>query len=415
MPKYDHREFAEYARTLSRRELIEQSLKAGLVFGTLGATGLLNRPLSALAQEGKTLSCLGLGVTLQDRMISKFKEDTGIEIKATLGDEIGMMNKMITGGNEIYDTVEENQFMLPPMLEQGVISPIPTEKIPNWALADPEWKNPNALYSPYLYVDPQKQDQLKLVPQIQNADAFAYNPEKITEFGWNATETTWAMVYNRKYAGKVALGDFPTQSIANVLVYLAGSGKIPKLQRQATDPTREEIDRAIEFLLNEKKEGQFRVLWNDYGQLVNLFASEEIWIADSWNPVVEDVKRLGTPCLYALPKEGNRLWFYGIMVSSKAKDPELAYTYANWWLNGWAGAQVATQGYYSPVSSLVKQYLGDVEFGYWYEGKENPERAPYNFREGGSRENRLSKFACFDIWPQEFQYMTKVWNDFKAA
>ena len=99
-------------------------------------------------------------------------------------------------------------------------------------------------------------------------------------------------------------------------------------------------------------------------------------MSDSWNPVVEDVKRLDVPCLYALPKEGNRLWFYGVNVSSKAKDPELAYLYADWWLNGWAGAQVATQGYYSPVSSLVKEQLGELEFGYWYEGKETRIASP---------------------------------------
>ena len=156
-------------------------------------------------------------------------------------------------------------------------------------------------------------------------------------------------------------------------------------------------------------------VWNDYGQLVNLFASEEIVLSDSWNPVVEDVKRLDVPCLYALPKEGNRLWFYGVNVSSKAKDPELAFTYANWWLNGWAGAQVATQGYYSPVSSLVKEELGELEFGYWYEGKENPERAPYQLREGGSREQRLGAHVAFDVWPKEFDYMVQVWNDFKAS
>ena len=37
MVRHDRREFNEYARTLSRRELIEQSLKVGLTFGALGA------------------------------------------------------------------------------------------------------------------------------------------------------------------------------------------------------------------------------------------------------------------------------------------------------------------------------------------------------------------------------------------
>ena len=57
--------------------------------------------------------------------------------------------------------------------------------------------------------------------------------------------------------------------------------------------THEEVDAVIEFMIERKKDGQFRAIWEDYGQCVNLLASGEIWLADAWNPVVEDVKKQG--------------------------------------------------------------------------------------------------------------------------
>jgi putative spermidine/putrescine transport system substrate-binding protein len=396
---------------LSRREFIDFSLKVGLIFGTIG--GGISIMDKALAKE-QGFRALGLGVSLQDRMTAKFYEDTGIKIESTLGTEIGMMNKMITGGYQIYSTVEENCFMTPPMWEKGILLPIPVEKISNWKDAHPRFADPDGLFAENMFVDAHKQTHFKVCPQICNADAFGYLPDKIEEFGWDAKKTSWTALFDEKYRGKAAIANFPTQVIANTLMYLEYHKKIPAVTN-FTNPTKEEVDRAIEFLIPLKRAGHFRVIWNEYGQLVNLFASREVWISDAWNPVIEDVKRLGTPCLYALPVEGLRAWSYGIMVSKAAPDPELAFKYCDWWLEGWAGAQVATQGYYSPCQKPVRKYLGEVEFGYWYEGKENPERAPYNFREGGSWDSRFSRARCIDIWPDEFEYMTKVWNDFRAA
>ena len=45
----------------------------------------------------------------------------------------------------------------------------------------------------------------------------------------------------------------------------------------------------------KKKEGHFRAMWKAYGELVNLMASEEVWIADAWWPVIVEVAEQGHP------------------------------------------------------------------------------------------------------------------------
>ena len=78
--------------------------------------------------------------------------------------------------------------------------------------------------------------------------------------------------------------------------------------------THEELDQVIDFMIERKRAGQFRAIWEDYGQCVNLLASGEVWLADAWNPVVEDVKKQGVVCKYATPKEGFTAWFHGVAV-----------------------------------------------------------------------------------------------------
>src|SRR5438067_9187752 len=72
-----------------------------------------------------------------------------------------------------------------------------------------------------------------------------------------------------------------------------------------------EIDEAAKFLISKKKEGQFRALWGDFGELVNLMASGEMVVCDAWQPAVMAVKAQGKACKYARPKEGYRGWAIG--------------------------------------------------------------------------------------------------------
>ena len=89
--------------------------------------------------------------------------------------------------------------------------------------------------------------------------------------------------------------------------------------------TEKEVDTVILFLKDKKKEGHFRAMWKAYGELVNLMASEEVWIADAWWPVVVEVAGKGIPVHYAVAKEGYRAWCngYGIAANSKNVDARL--------------------------------------------------------------------------------------------
>ena len=147
------------------------------------------------------------------------------------------------------------------------------------------------------------------------------------------------------------------------------------------DMTKEEIDFLVNFLIEKKEAGHFRAFWETFGQSVNLMVSGEVVLQSMWSPAVTAVNAEGVPCIYASPKEGMRGWHGGMAISAKAEGAALdqAYEYLNWWLDGWAGAFVARQGYYMSAFEPVKGHLSGAEWDYWYEGKPAAEELPDPF------------------------------------
>jgi putative spermidine/putrescine transport system substrate-binding protein len=132
-------------------------------------------------------------------------------------------------------------------------------------------------------------------------------------------------------------------------------------------------------------------------------------------------------CIYASPKEGMRGWHGACAISAKTQGKALdsAYEYLNWWLDGWAGAFVARQGYYMSAYTPVKDHLSPEEWDYWYLGKPaakelndpfgNPLVAKGEVRDGGSYEQRFKKIAVWNSIMKENDYLVKRWTEFINA
>ena len=64
----------------------------------------------------------------------------------------------------------------------------------------------------------------------------------------------------------------------------------------------------IDYMIEHKKAGQFRVIWSSFEQAVNLITSKEVHVIDCWEPMVFVAKDQGHEVVYAAPKEGYLLW-----------------------------------------------------------------------------------------------------------
>ncbi len=404
------------AGELSRRRFVGRALRLGLgvpLISTIldactpapSAPSQSTTPAAApVKTDNKTIRVLSIDVVLQDAYLKKFTEDTGYTVQPITDTLTGVMVKMLTSSGQ-YDAVNENASYLAPLVQAGVIAPIPVDKIPNWQYAYPLWTDPNASGNKdgwpisQVFTD-NTHKAFNSVPAFMNLEALGYNSARA------ASVTSYSVLFDPTYKGKVSIWNDALWTIGMTANYLTKSGQMPAPSKTLGDLTKPEVDQVIKFLKQKKADGQFRAIWTDYGQIVNLMASEEAWVSDGWNPAIEDAKRQsGLALKYTNPAEGNRPWFHGTSLTKNSQNPDGAYVFANWLLGGWFGAQVAQQGWYS-TAKTVEQAMKPEDYKFWYAG---------GGRDSGSYDERAANIAYWPGFPTEYDYYLNSWSSFLAS
>ena len=401
--------------TPNRRQVLAGASAAAIV----GGSGMLNSQSAFAANLGnQSLRTVGLSVTVQERILNDFKEMSGVGDVSGKADIFPNTQTELLSGSSAYDCWEIIGERLPAMTTTGTIRPIPTNTLSNWGnirdtftKVDPKME-PRAQVSGQIWAD-DKKTELWMVPTVYNYDSIGYRSDLVSAEEAN----TWTALFDPKFKGKTGLNVDPLIAFGQAILAMNSLGllEVPN----PGNPNIEEIDEAAKFLIAKKKEGQFRALWGDFGELVNLLASGEMILADAWQPAVMAVKAQGVPCSYAVPKEGYRGWSIGISAISNSPNIEAVEAYADYWLSGPPAVTVSEQGYYSPTTN-VKDAMPADKYAFWYEGKPwvgPPERGikEGDLRDGGSLKERASHVAYWHQWPDEYDHLILRWDEFLSA
>ncbi|MEH6526414.1 MAG: extracellular solute-binding protein [Sneathiella sp.] len=401
--------------TPNRRQVLAGASAAAIV----GGSGMLNSQAAFAANLGdQSLRTVGLSVTVQERILNDFKGISGVGDVSGKADIFPNTQTELLSGSNAYDCWEIIGERLPAMTTTGTIRPIPTKTLSNWGnirdtftKTDPKLE-PRAQVSGQIWADDNK-TELWMVPTVYNYDSIGYRSDLVSAEEAN----TWTALFDPKFKGKTGLNVDPLIAFGQAILAMNSLGllEVPN----PGNPNIEEIDEAAKFLIAKKKEGQFRALWGDFGELVNLLASGEMILADAWQPAVMAVKAQGVQCSYAVPKEGYRGWSIGISAISNSPNIEAVEAYADYWLSGPPAVTVSEQGYYSPTTN-VKDAMPADKYAFWYEGK--PWVGPSergikegDLRDGGSLKERASHVAYWHQWPDEYDHLILRWDEFLSA
>jgi hypothetical protein len=177
--------------------------------------------------------------------------------------------------------------------------------------------------------------------------------------------------------------------------------------------TPEEFKSVIDFLIEQKKAGQFRVVWNSFEQAVNLITSKEVYVIDCWEPMVFVAKDQGVDAVYADPKEGYLLW---AMAAYIVKNPdrseeqtEAVYALLDFMLGGWYGAKITNlRGYMTNPQAAEYAAANPTEFPAEEASRvaEITANVQGKFQKGGTWQNR---------WPTHVEVYEAEWARFKAS
>nr|WP_298099212.1 extracellular solute-binding protein [uncultured Shinella sp.] len=405
---------------LGRRDLLKQTAGVMALAMGGGTSFMSSRAAWAKASElaSQQLRTIGSAVTVQERILTDFKEKSGVgQTVGTAATFTDGQTKILSGATDfdVWETLAER---LPAMVMTDHADPIAVSELKNWTgirdtftTVDPRFARKEQIVG-QIWAD-EAQTSLYMVPSVYNYDSVGFNPDVLSDEEAN----TWSAIFDPKWKGKSGLNTDPLIAfgIAIMAMNTLGLSSV----RNPANPSKAEIDETAKFLVSKKKDGQFRALWGDFGELVNYMASGEMVVCDAWQPAVMAVKAQGKACKYSVPKEGHRAWALGPMRVTGTPNREAVAAYADYWLSGGPGVAVSEQGYYSPSNS-VKTVMSPEKYAFWYEGK--PWVGPAergikegDLRDGGSLADRASKIAYWHQWPDEYDYLIQKWDEFLSA
>ncbi|WP_425482684.1 ABC transporter substrate-binding protein [Chelativorans xinjiangense] len=404
---------------LNRRTMLKGG-GAGAAALAMGGLSPFLRSQAAFAQSlaDQQLRTIGLSVTVQDRILDMFKNESGVgSVSGTASTYPDSQTRILSGAAD-YDCWEVIAERLPAVIATNNVEPIATTDLPNWSSIrdtftkeSDKWER-RAQIVGQIWAD-EEQTKLYMVPAVYNYDSIGYNPDVVSDEEANS----WTALFDEKWRGRSGLNVDPLIAIGQAIIAMNTLGHLDA--KNPGNPTVEEIDEATSFLISKKKDGQFRALWGDFGELVNLMASGEMVVSDAWQPAVMAVKAQGRPAKYATPVEGTRGWTIGPSMIAGTPNREAVIAYANFWLSGPPAIAVTEQGYYSP-STNIKDVMDPDKYAFWYEGKPwvgEPERGikEGDLRDGGSLEERAANVAYWHQWPDEYDHLIQRWDEFLNA
>jgi spermidine/putrescine-binding protein len=389
--------------TIHRRDLLKYGIAAGAT-GLL-ATGLPTRRGAAASKGAVQFGDIGVGDPSGDW--SRYTAESGWDVNlVALGNApSAVLNVLLAGGGTAtYDIMNIVGGMQKPLVENDLIEALDTSRMPNWAK--------NTYIKDYLAPGTPGfdfigyQEKIYGVPSVLQGDSFAYLPEAT-----GGDLDSYGALFDPKFKGYVALEDNYTTAGQKTALYLKNSGMATI--DKPHDMTPGELKTVIDFLIEKKKEGQFRVIWSSFEQSVNLLVNKEVYVMDCWEPMVFVAKSKGVNAVYADPKEGYLLWAMAAYIVKNAERPaerqQAAYDLLNFMLGPWYGATITgLRGY------MTNPQAADYAKGHPDEfPKEQADKVAAidanvkkKFDKGGTWQNR---------WPTNVEVYESEWARFKAA
>jgi spermidine/putrescine transport system substrate-binding protein len=285
------------------------------------------------AEEG-VLNVYNWGDYIDESLLSKFEEETGIKVIYDTFSSNEDMYIKVKQGIDSYDILVPSDYMIERLIEEELLNEIDLAQIPNFDYVNDNLKNPA--------FDPENKYS---VPYFWGTGGIIYNAAKITD-----KIDSWTDLFNEKYTGKIVMYNSSRDSIAVALKALGYS-------MNSTDL--DELEEAKALLISQKPyvlayqadEGRDTLVSGD-GDIGFMYSGDALMMIEQ-NP---DLK-------YVLPKEGANIWFDAMVIPKSAQNIEAAHKFINFMCepeNAAINAEYSV-GFSSPIDEAIELLPDEIK------------------------------------------------------
>ncbi|GIN64164.1 spermidine/putrescine ABC transporter substrate-binding protein [Robertmurraya siralis] len=303
---------------------------AAVVIASLLLLFAINRLNSAVGfSSDNTLTIYNWGDYIDDDLIDRFEEETGMKvIYETFDSNEAMLTKIQQGGTT-YDIAVPSEYMIAKMLEEDLLLPLDHSKLPNLKNIDERFID--------LPFDPGNKFS---VPYFWGTVGIVFNREMLGDM----EITSWNDLWDPAFENEILLIDGAREII--------GMG-LNSLGYSLNDTNVDHLEKAKAKL--DTLTPNIKAIVGD--EIKMLIANEEAAIGLVWSGDAADMMWENENLDYVVPSEGSNLWFDNMVIPKTAKNIEGAHQFINFMLDAEVAAQNTEWVSYSTPNKEALQYM----------------------------------------------------------
>lgn len=354
-----------------------------------------------------------------DDFKSWYKEQTGENIDViymTFDVNEAMLSK-IEKGHEDYDVVCPSDYIIERMLDKGLLLPLDFKSLgstPNYIEAN---RSP-FIEQMFRSINPSIDANQYSVAYMWGTTGILYNPKFVTR----EEASTWDVIRNPKFAGKILIKDAPRDVYAPVLIYLkqnelkSGEVTLQDLMRDSSD---ESLQMVQDYLM-QCKPGVYG--WEaDLGK--EQMTKNRAYVSLNWSGdavwAIEEAAAVNVELDYVVPEEGSTVWFDGWVIPKYAKNIKAATYFINFMCrpdiairNMEETGYVASNGSREVLESQIDESLEPIDLSYFFGPDASAVRVnPILYPDLSV----IERCALEHDWGDDTEKLLKMWQNVKGS
>ncbi len=288
---------------VSRREFLRTT---GAAAGGMLAGSLARVAHSATTQE---LMVYSWYTAVMKEIFPLYEQEAGAKVNflGSYGGNPIWWAKMMAG--EVWDFFIPSMDWLQRAAKSDLLEPLDLNKIPNWRNLSEEGKK---VVQKELSLD----GKVYGLPWSLVINPLVWNHKRIPE-----KPDSWAILWDKKYAGKISMKDEAQLAVMVAALY---TGQDPNNIAN--------WNRIKEVLMEQKR--LVKKYWTTHEEMKELMGTEQVWLSQYNDGRVRELQRQGAPVDYTVPKEGAPSTVDCMAIPKKAKNKDEAHKFINFLLRG---------------------------------------------------------------------------------
>jgi len=303
-------------------------------------------PQASVGKGEGALSLIAWEGYAQPQWVTPFTKATGCVVSVKYaGSSSEMVSLMAHGGGHQYDLVSASGDADLRLIYGGDVKPVNINLIPSWKQFHPFLKAPG----------------FNTINGVHYGVSYEFGPNVLlySTKTFKTAPTSWSVLYNPKYKGKITVPDNPIQ-IADAALFL--SKQTPSLK--ITDPyelTSTQFNAAVSLL--KEQHPLIKKYWDLASQEISLFQNGAVVAGAAWPYQTNTLKANKAKVADTIPSEGATGWADTWLLATNAPHPNCAYKWMQWVTTPKVQAQEAMYFGETPANTQACAIMNQISAG----------------------------------------------------